>query len=139
MLLNFISNMQRVCVCVHLVRHAFSMYGAHVRIVPLQCLSEGSAVDSRAWVSSWPSHHALSVGSLECPGMWAWAGGEGSPQRRIPLTPQPPPPPRFPPVLQAPALLFLVLCLKNECQEAALLFSLYRGEKEVSKLGGKGG
>lgn len=30
----------------------------------------------RAKVSSWPSHHALSVGSLECAGMWVRTGGE---------------------------------------------------------------
>lgn len=53
----------------------------------------------------------------------------GSPQRQ---TPRDPPSSLHPAVLQAPALRFLVLCLKNECQEAALLLSLYR---EVSKLG----
>lgn len=30
----------------------------------------------RVGVSSWPSHHALSAGPLECLGMWARTGGE---------------------------------------------------------------
>lgn len=48
---------------------------AHLTVASLQVLSERSAVDSRAEVSSRPSHHALSAGPLECCGMWRETGG----------------------------------------------------------------
>lgn len=82
----------------------------------------------RAKVSSWPSHHALSVGSLECAGMWAQTGGEVLLRDR-----HPDPPTRLFLSLNQSLYLHtttsfklfpLILCLKNECQEAALLFSL---------------
>lgn len=122
-------------VCLHLVMHVLFLYWAHVSMSPLQFLSDRSVVDSRAWVSSWPSHQALSVGSMECAGMWPQTGVKVLLKDRYPSPP-------FSPssslsiVLPAPTLSSVpLLCLKNECQETTLLSSLCTGEKEVDTLG----
>lgn len=85
----------------------------------------------RAKASSWPSHHALSVGSLECAGMWAPTGGEVLLRGRHPDTTINPLSftlflPQLVSLHAAPSLLCFpsVLCLENECQKTALLFSL---------------
>lgn len=51
-------------------------YLAYVTMGPCRLYQKDLLLTGRAKVSSWPSHHALSVGSQECAGMWAPTGGE---------------------------------------------------------------
>lgn len=140
-----------VCVymCMHLVMHVFFcvyLYHAHVSMGPLQFLSERSAVDRQ----SLGQFLALSP-CFVCgiPGMCRNVGSDrwrGPPQRQTP--PDTTPSCLFPHFLplnsfHSPACshsfkFSLAPCLKNECQETTLFFSLCRGEKEVDKLERKG-
>lgn len=77
----------------------------HMRVwVPCNFYQRDLLLTGRAKVSSWPSHHALSVGCQECAGMWARTGGGVLLRDRHPdTTPNPPlhplslPQPVFPP------------------------------------------
>lgn len=101
--------------------------------VPRNFYQKDLLLTARAKASSWPSHHALSVGSLECAGMWAPTGGEVLLRDRHPDTTLNPLSPSFshslssstslPPPCSLSFKFPLTLCLENECQETALLFS----------------
>lgn len=128
----------------HLVMCVFSCVFMWVW-VPCNFYQRDQLLTGRAKVSSWPSHHALSVGSLECAGMWVRTGGEVLLRDRHPDTTPPPSLHQlvFPPQHYSLSLKFpLVLRLKNECQETApCFFSLYMvsgEEMEADKLERKG-